>query len=264
MYTWRCLDGFSRFLRSVARRVRPMSGDYTCDMCGEKGLSAPDMRTHMRVAHLDAGPSCPFCPFADCSADQIAQHVRSEHAETDDYFTDNGPPSPPVIGRPKVMILQADTAGTDGAPAPRPGGAAPTWAPVIKLSRVPVRGKPPPAAPRFDCPVCPWTGRSAAAVTAHVDASHAAVDTDNNVVSQAGGAPECPICELWCASAAELETHVNAQHADVLSPAKRSPRRSLEGSTSGCPVCGKTFDDSSKLTEHVNEHFSPDSPTSGE
>ena len=34
---------------------------HTCELCGQEGLTEPDMRSHMMVQHIESSPSCPFC-----------------------------------------------------------------------------------------------------------------------------------------------------------------------------------------------------------
>ena len=34
---------------------------HTCELCGQDGLTEPDMRSHMLVTHVQTSPACPFC-----------------------------------------------------------------------------------------------------------------------------------------------------------------------------------------------------------
>ena len=34
---------------------------YTCELCGQAGLSDSDMRSHMLLQHVEGGPACPVC-----------------------------------------------------------------------------------------------------------------------------------------------------------------------------------------------------------
>ena len=42
----------------AGRAGRPL---YTCELCGQAGLSDSDMRSHMLLQHVEGGPACPVC-----------------------------------------------------------------------------------------------------------------------------------------------------------------------------------------------------------
>jgi len=70
---------------------------HTCELCGQDGLTEPDMRSHMLVTHVQTSPACPFCDLGDLSHTEMELHVNSAHLdfltpESDDmqYLEDGG------------------------------------------------------------------------------------------------------------------------------------------------------------------------------
>uniref|UniRef100_A0A3B3R296 Zinc finger-containing ubiquitin peptidase 1 n=1 Tax=Paramormyrops kingsleyae TaxID=1676925 RepID=A0A3B3R296_9TELE len=54
-----------------------------CDICGEEALLEEDMKTHLLLSHLEREISCPLCPIAGLSYDEIHFHINTAHPETD-------------------------------------------------------------------------------------------------------------------------------------------------------------------------------------
>ncbi|XP_066289693.1 zinc finger-containing ubiquitin peptidase 1-like isoform X2 [Branchiostoma lanceolatum] len=52
---------------------------YTCALCGQDGLTDPDMRSHMVVVHQEETISCPFCTLAGVSYDEMELHINTVH-----------------------------------------------------------------------------------------------------------------------------------------------------------------------------------------
>ena len=34
---------------------------YTCELCGQEGLTEQEMKSHIKIQHVEATPTCPFC-----------------------------------------------------------------------------------------------------------------------------------------------------------------------------------------------------------
>ena len=48
----------------MARAASPrgeVTCPYTCELCGQDGMSEGDMRSHMLLQHVQSSPACPFC-----------------------------------------------------------------------------------------------------------------------------------------------------------------------------------------------------------
>lgn len=54
---------------------------HTCELCGQEGLSESDMRTHMRLEHVEGSPMCPFCDLGELSHEEMELHVNSAHLD---------------------------------------------------------------------------------------------------------------------------------------------------------------------------------------
>jgi len=54
---------------------------HTCELCGQEGLSEADMRTHMKLQHVEGSPMCPFCDLDGLSHSEMELHVNSAHLD---------------------------------------------------------------------------------------------------------------------------------------------------------------------------------------
>lgn len=54
---------------------------HTCELCGQEGLSENEMRSHMRLVHVEGSPACPFCDLADLSHSEMEVHVNCAHLD---------------------------------------------------------------------------------------------------------------------------------------------------------------------------------------
>ena len=52
---------------------------HTCELCGQEGLSETEMRSHMRLVHVEGSPACPFCDLADLSHSEMVRCSVSSH-----------------------------------------------------------------------------------------------------------------------------------------------------------------------------------------
>ena len=46
---------------------------HTCELCGQEGMSETEMRSHMRLVHVEGSPACPFCDLADLSHSEMVR-----------------------------------------------------------------------------------------------------------------------------------------------------------------------------------------------
>jgi hypothetical protein len=49
---------------------------HTCELCGQEGLQEQEMRSHMRVEHVEGSPACPFCSLAELSHSEMVGPSR--------------------------------------------------------------------------------------------------------------------------------------------------------------------------------------------
>ena len=52
----------------MAARPSPL---HTCELCGQEGMAEEDLRSHMRLEHVEGSPACPFCDLADLSHSEM-------------------------------------------------------------------------------------------------------------------------------------------------------------------------------------------------
>ena len=263
----------------VLKRSKPMadaspgnkaSGHYTCDLCGQDGLTDEDMRTHILIEHVEGEVSCPFCDLAGTTAEEMNVHVNAEHLNFNSPSkgscgslnpfsnssvtpsegsgsSDNGPPSPPVMGRPNVMILSKTV--VDDSPSKLSGQQS------LKRTRL-----------RLDATSCHSLGSISRTDSTDSDAGSSTKkpNTENASESIANDFT-CPMCDWRTTSSDEITRHVNVKHLDLLSPQKprvdsdnniidpNVPSTSTDsGSTFVCPICGLEKDDGKTLERHVN------------
>lgn len=259
------------------------SGHYACDLCGQDGLSDEDMRTHILIEHVEGEVSCPFCDLAGTTAEEMNIHVNCEHlnfnspskdscgsmvpyssATASECSSDNGPPSPPIMGRPNVMILSKTRSNaTDDSPSSE-GTSFSKLSGQQSLKR---------ARLRLDV------------ASSHSVGSISHVDSQGSISSSSSGFKKqgnmklpssddfgtianhytCPMCDWRTTSSDEITHHVNVKHLDLLSPRKSlniddennivigpSTSTGSRGVPYTCPICGLEKADSKTLERHVN------------
>ncbi|XP_069742887.1 zinc finger-containing ubiquitin peptidase 1 [Narcine bancroftii] len=54
---------------------------FTCDICGQSGLSEPDMRIHIFFVHEENENRCPICNLSGISYDELIFHIETSHGE---------------------------------------------------------------------------------------------------------------------------------------------------------------------------------------
>ena len=72
-------DQINNISRSIYIFCRVMAGLgelaraplHTCELCGQEGLTEPDMRSHMMIQHIQSSPSCPFCDLGKTGAKSV-------------------------------------------------------------------------------------------------------------------------------------------------------------------------------------------------
>ncbi|ELU00214.1 hypothetical protein CAPTEDRAFT_100653 [Capitella teleta] len=55
---------------------------YTCDICGQDGMTEIEMRSHVLIEHVEGQISCPFCDLEGTTAEEMeAHHVNTAHLD---------------------------------------------------------------------------------------------------------------------------------------------------------------------------------------
>jgi len=61
---------------------------FTCELCGEGGMSETAMKTHMYIAHVYNEVSCMFCDLRGVTAEEMTVHINSVHCSDDSHNND--------------------------------------------------------------------------------------------------------------------------------------------------------------------------------
>ena len=253
------------------------SGHYTCDLCGQDGLTDEDMRTHILIEHVEGEVSCPFCDLAGTTAEEMNIHVNCEHLNfrspskesngsmvpyssvtASPCSSDNGPPSPPIMGRPNVMILSKSVSKLADNSTSSNGMSFSKLSGQQSLKR---------ARLRLDVASSHSTGSLVRVDSQesdekkHKPRTTELTPSDDEITNHF----MCPMCDWSATSSDEITRHVNVKHLDVLSPQKTlgvddqnnlivgpSTSTASSGATYTCPICGLTKSDSKMLERHVN------------
>ena len=48
---------------------------HTCELCGQEGMPEHELRSHMRIEHVEGSPACPFCDLAELSHAEMVREV---------------------------------------------------------------------------------------------------------------------------------------------------------------------------------------------
>ncbi|XP_064628729.1 zinc finger-containing ubiquitin peptidase 1-like isoform X2 [Lineus longissimus] len=54
---------------------------FTCDICGQEGLTDDDMKSHVLIEHVEGAISCPFCDLEGTTAEEMTWHINAEHLD---------------------------------------------------------------------------------------------------------------------------------------------------------------------------------------
>jgi hypothetical protein len=54
---------------------------FTCDICGQEGLTEDDMKSHVLIEHVEGAISCPFCDLEGTTAEEMTWHINAEHLD---------------------------------------------------------------------------------------------------------------------------------------------------------------------------------------
>ncbi|XP_072913547.1 zinc finger-containing ubiquitin peptidase 1 isoform X2 [Hemitrygon akajei] len=242
---------------------------FTCDICGQSGLSEPDMRMHMFFAHEENENSCPICDLSGISYDELTFHMETSHGEVK---PDDG------------MTTSSIDHGKDPDFSLRATGCSES--PEQEVFEVKGKAGPEPEALHVACSASVSNSerlfkqsnrkRESRRLTPSENINGAFAGTiwiqpeqklpDKKYEESKGyelcgksddsvtfGSPECPFCGLAGSSGGDLNDHVKIKHAAMLeTPQKGSAKQRLFS----CPMCKLVFENWQILQEHVELHLS--------
>ncbi|XP_061430905.1 zinc finger-containing ubiquitin peptidase 1 isoform X1 [Lethenteron reissneri] len=269
-----------------------MSSDtHSCVICGEVGLSASEVQTHLFI-HAEVSPSCPFCSLSSISLDELHYHIAVAHAETS-----AGKPStlPPPASRENGARGGADGREADDALSSARQRPAPSQGP--RKSRSPSGGQKatsspdgadttdgamPVVAARATDSTRPrgekygsFLGRLGESQSERRRLDGGVSDRGSQEAEVEAPSPsrcrqkgvedvrvECPFCGLKESGEQQILQHLQSVHADAMdTPQKAASRPSSQGGERNmgrvaCPVCDTTLCSERELQLHVEQHFS--------
>nr|XP_032832725.1 zinc finger-containing ubiquitin peptidase 1 isoform X2 [Petromyzon marinus] len=270
------------------------SATHSCVICGEVGLSASEVQTHLFI-HAEVSPSCPFCSLSGVSLDELHFHIAVAHTETSASAGAPSPlpPPPPPASRENGARggadgREADDALSSARPAPSQGpwkcrspsgGQKATSSPDGADT---ADGAKPVVAARAADSTRP-RGEKYGSFPGRLEESRSERWRLEGGVSERGPkeaeaeAPspsrcrrkgvedvrvECPFCGLKESGEQQILQHLQSVHADAMdTPQKAASRPPSQGGErnvgrAACPLCDATLCSERELQLHVEQHFS--------
>ncbi|XP_043919594.1 zinc finger-containing ubiquitin peptidase 1 [Protopterus annectens] len=225
---------------------------FACDICGEDGLTEPEMKTHLLIAHLATEPSCPFCSLSGVTYDELTFHVNTAHAEVNGEHNEMNENSGQMnarhekksnlknsISSPKSKDAETKYELPISPASKRPSAERQSLAAIEnnyeKLhSRTKIHSE--------KCIPC-LNGSNSPDM--HFNAS------ETKIQAVLYSIPECPFCGQTGASE-DLEEHLKQKHANLLeTPTKGNSTEKLYE----CPMCSLICANCQILQEHVELHL---------
>ncbi|XP_048387041.1 zinc finger-containing ubiquitin peptidase 1 isoform X1 [Stegostoma tigrinum] len=248
---------------------------FTCDICGQGGLSEPDMRTHILIMHEENEYSCPMCNLSGISYNELMFHIETSHGEVkpvDDNRTmysveqegvlDSSLQTSRLTDLKHKTTLEPQEFGGYRMEKPKPEqlqmsrSASPsncerTFRQSIKTKSEPkkliqsesVNG-------HFSGTVWRQPQQTLFDKNRRETESNGLRSTTDE--SMKFNIPECPFCGLIGNAGEDLSEHVKSKHAEILeTPQKGCGKQRLYP----CPMCKLVFVSCQILQEHVELHL---------
>ncbi|XP_041043097.1 zinc finger-containing ubiquitin peptidase 1 isoform X2 [Carcharodon carcharias] len=247
---------------------------FTCDICGQSGLSEPDMRTHILIMHEENEYNCPICNLSVISFDELMFHIETSHSEVtpvDDRTlcsTDKEKDLDASLKTNRLAQLKHKTAPeqneleVDKVEEPKPEHLQMSCSTLPSSCERPFRQNitRKSESKRLMQPVA-VNGHFSRSVWRQpeqtlCDNNHSG-SKDNGLCSTSEesvkfDAPECPFCGLIGNSGEDLNEHVKTSHSELLeTPQKGCGKQGLYP----CPMCKLVFANCWILQEHVELHL---------
>ncbi|XP_078398362.1 zinc finger-containing ubiquitin peptidase 1 isoform X5 [Cetorhinus maximus] len=247
---------------------------FTCDICGQSGLSEPDMRTHILIMHEENEYNCPICNLSGISYDELMFHIETSHSEVrpvDDRTlcsTDEEKDLDASLKTNRLAQLKHKTAPeqneleVDKVEEPKPEELQMSCSTLPSSCGRPFRQNVTrkSESKRLMQPIA-VNGHFSGSVWRQpeqtlCDNNHRG-SKDNGLCSTSEesvkfDAPECPFCGLIGNSGEDLNEHVKTKHSELLeTPQKGCGKQGLHP----CPMCKLVFANCWILQEHVELHL---------
>ncbi|KAL7646687.1 UNVERIFIED_CONTAM: hypothetical protein RMT77_001940 [Armadillidium vulgare] len=229
---------------------------YSCEVCGQDGLTDEELRKHMLYSHLDGSNACPFCDLSDVSAEEMIIHVNCAHL---DYLS----PQDEELSESFVVTNGfGDHMIVDGPPPQKSKKLSTVvnnmvdFIPVITIANEDMMN----ANVLGECKNKNLSNPSSPSRN-HLSLNLKQKEKKNSMkfsnkdhitASDLQKVTQCPICNIKERSPTLMQEHVNRAHFDLTSPS--FPRMSPEEGiiTFSCPLCLKHFETTPDLELHVN------------
>ncbi|NP_001086590.1 zinc finger containing ubiquitin peptidase 1 S homeolog [Xenopus laevis] len=249
---------------------------FICDICTQEVNSENDMKTHLLIAHMEQETSCPFCPLAGLSYDELNVHVHTAHEDLMEAWSEEEQNTFEGIADNSV----SDKSSSGHRASQESYTRSHTALTADKESSL--QNNPNNGCPQSNRNHYPSNSTSAQSTNTIGDLSIGAAcsepsirnlnsvtqiceDSNFDVHSQSVApsydmdfVPECPFCCEVKASMEELECHVRTEHSDLLGTPSKEDGRQYE-----CPMCSLVCANTRILEEHVNLHLEESSCDEG-
>jgi len=215
---------------------------FTCELCGQDGLTEVEMRTHRLIAHIDSEVSCIFCDLRGVTVDEMMYHINSAHFDQQSNSPGCHQPTERVCASNETNKRSAfkissgceisdDVENIVQQPSSR----------VLLYSRV-GESKDKTHADDSIEQVINKSKRP------KMEENVVGLGNDEEVLTSA--CLSCPLCDYISNDDALLQVHVTVSHNEIHNP-ESSPLLL-------CPVCSTEFVNELCLQLHVDEHFQPE------
>ncbi|GCC36181.1 zinc finger-containing ubiquitin peptidase 1 isoform X1 [Chiloscyllium punctatum] len=242
---------------------------YTCDICGQGGLSEPDMRTHILIMHEENEYSCPMCNLSGISYNELMFHIETSHSEVkpvDDkrmmYSVDKEDVLDVSLQTSRLTDLKHET-----TPELQEFGGDRTEKLQMSCCASPSNCERPfrqnikqKSEPKRLIQSESVNGHFSGTVWKQPEQTlfDNCKEPKNNGLCSASeesmksDVPECPFCGLIGNAGEDLSEHVKSKHAEIVeTPQKGCEKQRLYP----CPMCKLVFSSWQILQEHVELHL---------
>ncbi|MBN3305743.1 ZUFSP hydrolase, partial [Amia calva] len=235
---------------------------FTCDICGEEGLSEADMKTHLLLRHVENDMCCPFCCLSGVTYDELQFHIDIAHSEDQVNHSNCTWQSSDQTGKTtetKVNSRIPSEVNTDEVMEISSSSDAANVMPVGS-----------PASQKSMSVVCSNSNDTAHASERTAKSPRQQDATEEKVEEQVkskqkrfnspkkGTLYPCPMCTLVCADCYILQEHVELHLQEQI-----MDKGSQISKVYPCPMCSLICTNSSVLQEHVQLHLFEESMAAG-
>ncbi|XP_039287859.1 zinc finger-containing ubiquitin peptidase 1 isoform X1 [Nilaparvata lugens] len=262
--------------------------NYSCEICGDDGLTDEEMRLHILLCHLKGATSCPFCDLENISPEEMLAHVNTAHLDyltpeqemlafiDDEEVTSRQDSTSAWSSLPRKPYVNGVRNSNDnlnnnnneccevkaGCSEGAAGWGSPQRSQLALNLRSSASGSS--SKPTLQkCPMCPYADESAALLEEHINRQHFDLTSPSFLADSPSTAfaavYSCPLCAQTFQNSPDLELHVNIEHKDILSPAKgcqEAVMRVDKPSNESCPICCMSnFKSTDELAIHIEDHF---------